>query len=382
MLIPGDPIPSFYACGVSNPRYSFDSVAGRHIVLSFIASTSVPGVEALLEGLYGEDMPFDDDFASLFLVSCDPADEQSITLVERYPGIRIFRDYDQSLARLFGCVAPEGEGNGRLSLTSWIIDPGLRVLDVLPVGNPATHAAAIREVLSRRAGWRAEAASAWAPVLMVPNVLEPEFCRTLIDYCEAQGAEESGYMKTDPATGQTVMVVDHNHKRRSDCNIDDEDLRGALQARIRRRLVPAIERAFQFKATRMERYLIARYDAGSGGYFRPHKDNTTQGTAHRRFAVSLGLDAESYEGGDLRFPEFGPRTYRPPTGGAVVFSCSLLHEAMPVTSGLRYAVLPFLYDEAAAKLRLENAQYLQDAELRKNVIASVKGGDARQGTAG
>src|SRR3546814_20819717 len=75
-------------------------------------------------------------------------------------------------------------------------------------------------------------------------------------------------------------------------------------------------------------------------YFRPHRDNTTKGTAHRRFAVTLNLNADEFEGGELRFPEFGPHLYKPPTGGAVVFSCSLLHEAMPVTKGRRYVFLP------------------------------------------
>ena len=56
----------------------------------------------------------------------------------------------------------------------------------------------------------------WAPVLLVPHLLEPELCRRFIAYCEARGAEDSGYMKTDPATGRTVLVVDHQHKRRAD----------------------------------------------------------------------------------------------------------------------------------------------------------------------
>ena len=38
----------------------------------------------------------------------------------------------------------------------------------------------------------------------------------------------------------------------------------------------------------------------------------------------------------------------------MVFSCSLLHQAMPVTRGRRYAFLPFLYDEAAARVREAN----------------------------
>jgi hypothetical protein len=60
----------------------------------------------------------------------------------------------------------------------------------------------------------------------------------------------------------------------------------------------------------------------------------------------------------LRFPEFGSRQYQPPTGGALVFSCSLLHEVSPVRRGKRYAFLPFLYDEAGARVRQENAAFL------------------------
>ena len=65
--------------------------------------------------------------------------------------------------------------------------------------------------------------------------------------------------------------------------------------------------------------------------------------------MTINLNADDYEGGDLRFPEYGPRTYRAPTGGAIVFSCSLLHEATPVTKGRRFAFLPFLYDEDGAQ---------------------------------
>ena len=58
-----------------------------------------------------------------------------------------------------------------------------------------------------------------------------------------------------------------------------------------------------------------------------------------------------YEGGGLRFPEFGPRVYRPAAGEAIVFSCSLLHEAMAVTHGERFVLLGFLLDEAGVRER-------------------------------
>jgi predicted 2-oxoglutarate/Fe(II)-dependent dioxygenase YbiX len=192
----------------------------------------------------------------------------------------------------------------------------------------------------------------YAPVLSVPRVLEPALCRRLIDLYERQGGYESGFMRQDG--GQTVGKIDHSFKRRADSDIDDQELRDLLGKRIRQRLVPEIQRAFQFKATRIERWIVACYDADSGGFFRPHRDNTTSGTAHRKFACTINLNADEFEGGELRFPEYGPRSYRAPTGGAVVFSCSLLHEALPVTRGKRYAFLPFLYDDEGAQIREKN----------------------------
>jgi hypothetical protein len=192
-----------------------------------------------------------------------------------------------------------------------------------------------------------------APVLVVDHVFEPALCKALIETYEKQGAIDSGYMTQ--IGDKTVGVVDYGHKRRQDCWLKDEGLMAATRGRILRRLVPQIEKAFQFKVTRMERYVVACYDAQIGGYFRPHRDNTTTGTAHRRFAVTINLNTEEYQGGDLRFPEFGSRLFRAPTGGAVVFSCGMLHEATPVTSGKRYAFLPFLYDDAAAEIRARNA---------------------------
>jgi predicted 2-oxoglutarate/Fe(II)-dependent dioxygenase YbiX len=157
--------------------------------------------------------------------------------------------------------------------------------------------------------------------------------------------------------GKTVAVHDHEHKRRRDCDIADPRLIATLQARVRTRINPEITKAYQFVPTRMERYIVAAYSAEDGGHFRQHRDNTTRGTAHRRFAVSINLN-EDFEGGTLSFPEFGPRGYRMPAGGAAVFSCSLLHRVSPVTAGTRFAFLPFLYDDAAARIREANNPHL------------------------
>jgi predicted 2-oxoglutarate/Fe(II)-dependent dioxygenase YbiX len=137
-------------------------------------------------------------------------------------------------------------------------------------------------------------------------------------------------------------------KKRDDVIVADIELFNALKARIVRRVVPAVQKAFQFRIFSLEVIRIGCYDSADGGYFRRHRDNRTPYTAHRQFALSLNLNTGDYAGGELRFGEYGRQLYAPGRGGAVIFSCSLLHEALPVTSGRRFAIFSFLCDEAGA----------------------------------
>jgi len=239
-----------------------------------------------------------------------------------------------------------------------VLGPTLRVLRAFPFEGHDGGATAVLDYLSglpdpsRIAGFEI-----FAPILVVPDVFEPEICASLISLYERHGGVESGFVRD--VGGKTVAVHDHSHKRRRDYMIEDQDIVAAVQNRMARRVAPEIQKIHQFRATRMERYIVACYDAEDGGHFRAHRDNTTKGTAHRRFAVSINLNAD-FEGGEVSFPEYGPRSYKPPPGGAVVFSCSLLHAVSTVTRGRRYAFLPFLYDDAAARLRETNNSFLSD----------------------
>jgi predicted 2-oxoglutarate/Fe(II)-dependent dioxygenase YbiX len=120
---------------------------------------------------------------------------------------------------------------------------------------------------------------------------------------------------------------------------------------MQRRVFPEIKHAFQFEVSRRESYKIACYNAEEGGYFRPHRDNTTPGTAHRRFAMTINLNVEEYVGGFLRFPEHCLHLYKPDTGSAIIFSCSLMHEATDITAGRRFALLSFFYGDKDAQAR-------------------------------
>jgi predicted 2-oxoglutarate/Fe(II)-dependent dioxygenase YbiX len=139
--------------------------------------------------------------------------------------------------------------------------------------------------------------------------------------------------------------------------IADSGLLQQINAHIWRRVRPEVEKAFQFRITHFERYLVACYDGQSQGFFKAHRDNTNVGMVHRRFAMTLNLN-EGYGGGYLRFPEYGTDLYRSEPGGAVLFSCSLLHEVTPVTHGTRFALLSFFYGEREAQFRAQTLQQI------------------------
>lgn len=357
----GDPVPWFTIASASNPRFHIDTVAGRYLVLSFFGSAGSDYVRALLDQINRRRANFNDQHAAFFGISTDREDERQQRLQDRLPGIRFLRDFDLVASRAFGLV----EANRLLPLTL-ILDERLRVYAQIPFTlEPAQHAEAIVHLLSHAApAGIVNDRQIPAPVLIIPRVFEPALCRHLIDYYEAGGAADSGFMRE--IDGKTVGLYDYSHKRRSDKIIDDEQLRNACMARIHRRVAPELQRAFQFNATRIERHIVACYDSADAAHFQPHRDNTTRGTAHRRFAVSLVLNTGEFEGGEVRFPEFGRQSYSPPAGGAVVFSCSLLHEATRVTAGKRYCYLPFLYDDAAARIREENRSANADNDTQQS----------------
>ncbi|HEX8483141.1 MAG TPA: 2OG-Fe(II) oxygenase [Allosphingosinicella sp.] len=349
-LLPGEPAPWFRAKAIGgSDNYVFDTVAGRFALLLFLGRASDPQSAEALACVRRHRRLFDDSAACFFGITSDPEDGPRGRVAQQIPGIRFFLDPDGAIAGLFG-AAPAGEGGGERR--HWLlVDPMLRAVAAFPIEAGEAAVAALGRACAHMP------LPDWAPVLMAPNIFEPALCERLIAHHRETGGEASGFMRE--IDGKTTLVTDPQHKMRRDREITDENLCGVLRHRIQTRLVPMVKRSFQFEATRMERYIVGRYEAGAG-HFRPHRDNTTKGTAHRRFAVTINLNAGGYEGGDLRFPEFGRRSYRAPTGGAVVFSCSLLHEATPVTSGERYAFLPFLYDDSAARLRELNNPHLAD----------------------
>ncbi len=350
----GEPVPWFHAAALDgNPRYSFHTAAGRWILMLFVGQASGAAAEEALQLVAANRDLFDDRQACFFGVTVDPSDAAQGRIAQSLPGIRWFLDYDRSVSAAYAMCSADDSAGGYAP--AWLLlDPMQRLHARAPLSGGPEMIARLRQLAGMNY-------SMPAPVLVVPGILPPEMCRRLIELYDEHGGEESGFMRE--MDGVTRLLLDHSHKRRADHMIEDEQVIGMLKSRLFHALRPMVQRAFQFEATRVERWIVARYDAAESGFFNAHRDNTTKGTAHRKFAVTINLNTDGYEGGDLCFPEFGPQTYRAPTGGAIVFSCSLLHEARPVTKGTRYAFLPFLYDDAGARLREQNLPFVAP-ELR------------------
>lgn len=357
LLSPGDPAPRVMQRNSSGERYNLDLAAGRWLVLCFFRSSASAHAAAVLTAVRKRCDLFDDSHAAFFGVTTDHEDEAQKRLTTIVPGYRFFWDYDNKIARAYG-IAPL-DGSEGLYFGKWvIINPMMRVTAVIPFREDRGDIAeALDHVARAPPAGRIAGMVIHAPVIVLENVFDHKTCRQLIAGYEAADRDLSGVMRE--IDGRTRLVHDDLQKRRRDYLLTDEAERKPLTAHIRRRIVPEIEKIHQFAATRIERYLVACYAAEDEAHFRPHRDNTTKGTAHRRFAVSINL-SEDFDGGEIVFPEYGSRGFRPTAGGAVVFSCSLLHAVTQVTRGRRYAFLPFLYDDAAAQIREQNRQFVEE----------------------
>lgn len=344
-LTVGEQGPWFIAATPSNPEYAFNTVAGRYILLAFLPREATRRGEAL-RLLAANQAIFDDRRIAAFIVA---RDGEAVAGARDMRGLRWFLDPEDKIARLYGAV----DENGVQQLGWTILDPTLRILDYAA---PHQGEAVMRRLQGLPQPGDHAGVEIVAPVLIAPRIFEPAFCERLIALHQADGGAFTGVMRD--AGDRTVAVMDDLKKRR-DVLVSDAALQAEIRARLERRLFPEIMRAFQFKATEIERYLVGCYAAADAGVFAAHRDNLTRGTANRRFACSINLNS-GFEGGDLRFAEYGPATYRPPLGGALVFSCTLLHEVTPITSGQRYAFLPFFFDQTGAEVLAAYRQSIAD----------------------
>jgi peroxiredoxin len=335
-LAPGDIAPegSLRALDGETVELRGDAIAGHLVVLLFCPKFAAAG--ELLDAVRTRLSAFAASAVKLFALTLEPA---KIAAEQKLP-FPVLLDREGDAFHSFGVPSRD--------LPSIVV---LRANHhVAAVLKPATPAQ-VEEVLAlteRLAAERRPAAlAAHPPVLIVPEVLSAEDCRRLIRVYETRGNVfvEPGHGDDHMASDYKMRIPEYGRGDRIDHWVIDRDTNAFIDGRLQARLFPEIRRAFQYRVTRRERMRIGCYTGARGGELHGHRDDSEPISAHRRFATSINLNTEEFAGGELRFPEFGDQRYRPESGAAIVFSCSLLHEALEVTAGTRLVLLAFLFGE-------------------------------------
>jgi predicted 2-oxoglutarate/Fe(II)-dependent dioxygenase YbiX len=174
-----------------------------------------------------------------------------------------------------------------------------------------------------------------APVLVLPRVFEPDFCTQLVRLWGKGDHKDSGV-----SSRYGNINMDHL-KRTEDYTIVEPMMLKAVADRLAYRIGPELTKVFAFdRQFTFDSHVVLSYSADGKHFFGAHRDNGAPTTADRAFAVSLNLN-DDFEGGELVFPEYAAVRVSPPAGGAAVFSCSLLHQVLPVTRGRRFVLTTF-----------------------------------------
>ncbi len=343
LLQPGDRAPNFFLPDQRELVISlYDKVKGGPILVVFMASADDETDVGIFNGLAARAAALVEGGVHVFCVI--KSDEAAMRARAAAVGTTFFvlADEDAKAAAAFGIAAG--------SRAAFILDPNQRVLTSQQLAGDGDLAGVAAMAQSLPPPARV-AGQMHPPILIIPNVLDRKTCDYLIAQYWARGNEDSGTYRV--IDGEPVLQANYDAKRRRDHHIMDRDLKELLGDAFAKRVIPEVKRAFQFQITRVEEFKIVCYDPEPGGYFRVHRDNSTPQTLHRRFALTLCLNAENYDGGALNFPEFGGASYTPATGEAVVFSCDLLHQVGDVQGGRRFVVLSFMYDEAGHQQKMK-----------------------------
>jgi predicted 2-oxoglutarate/Fe(II)-dependent dioxygenase YbiX len=233
-----------------------------------------------------------------------------------------------------------GVGFGASAMRSRVIvlDSNQRVaatFDTRPLPTAAEGIGTLAEAVRSNGGAGQVIATPMAPVLVLPRVFEPDFCTQVIRLWEKGDHQDSGVSSRYGNVGVLEL------KRTEDYMVNEPMMQKAISDRLAYRIGPELTKAFAFdRQFTFDAHVVLSYSADGQHFFGAHRDNGAPTTADRAFAVSLNLN-DDFEGGELVFPEYAGVKVSPPLGAAAVFSCSVLHQALPVTRGRRFVLTTF-----------------------------------------
>src|SRR4051812_5894674 len=294
----GDRAPAIVGATASGRFFSMDGQAGRPALIVALGALEPEAAARLIDRL--KDVRRQVEDAGVDLVPVVPP---LMPFTSRFSEVRVLSDFLIYLGGTSGLDAWSVKG----AAGALLIDRGGRIVDIFAVAEHIDIPGRLALFAQRIAAEPAQVRKSAAPVLMLPNIAPPALCRALIDHFEAS-PHAAGAMASF-SDGAAYAKLDEGKKRRRDTELTAESpLFAEVVGLLSTRVIPEIKRAFQAEIANADRILIARYD-DTGGYFKRHRDDAAPHTAFREFAISLNLNTDEYEGGELRFPEYDDHRY-------------------------------------------------------------------------
>lgn len=335
ILEPGDFLPLFHLQDGNDRPFAIENFGGRPGVIFFLPIIDKDVFDEFLGYLRENNCPEIQE-AWKVVVTCNAA--ETIDLPPGGMPHIICGDAARQLIHdmgLWDTINQEKLG------ACYIVDRNLRAsehinglgLDALA----AVAASKLREKMEdrQRARQDARVISSLPPVLIIPNAISPE----LREKCLAAYRNGNRFQGTVGEKGMLRPDV----KIRTD-HIVSRELAFEIDDKLSRSVMPEIQKVFGITIPYRENYKIGEYKGEDGGHFRAHRDNFDPPLGYRRFAVSIQL-SEGFEGGGVRFNEYGDDIVAPPKDSAVIFNCAVLHEAVKVTAGSRFILLTFVHGD-------------------------------------
>jgi hypothetical protein len=300
----GDRIPNFMLPDPQGElRLLYQAIAGWPSVLLLAANTAMQDQWDEIKGFAAAAPALHAAGVRLMIVSNDGI--ESLAMVAK-----IIPEHAHWLADIKGVVNLGLRQGALFAFTGavcFVLDSNQRIVGVR-AAEPG-HADWALAMLKARPGDSPQRLSTTAPILLLPAVLDGEDCAALLKQISDANTPGGSAAIADKALAERIVRI------------------------LLRRIGPEVEKAFSFDDFVFESLVLRWDDSAAPADRRTEVDDpAVQG---RSFSLIVDLAGEAYEGGDILFPEYGPHSYRPGSGGALVFAGTLLRELRPVSAGRR-----------------------------------------------
>lgn len=173
------------------------------------------------------------------------------------------------------------------------------------------------------------------------NILNENQINDLINHCKNDCTH---------IDGQVGNRVNLNQKKRKDIFIKNSRYIEFLDHNVFEEINESINDIFNIKIKYRELWKVGYYNGKENSFYNIHTDDAGD-TKYRKLSLVLMLsDKNDYEGGELYFPNLNINL-KLEKGSLIIFNSELLHGVKEVTSGERYTLISFMFDNNGKQIK-------------------------------